>query len=142
LNQATITASDFNPEILNNPDRTTNFATKIEVLQPIINVDGLYGRQAARAKMNAFELRTERTKEYLELEVNKSFMELQLAYKAVGVLEKQVLLPREFGINRKLFQTRYSSKNRFTIQVRVNEIKPIAHAKKATYKTPLITCFF
>jgi hypothetical protein len=41
LNQATITASDFNPEILNNPDRTTNFATKIEVLQPIINVDGL-----------------------------------------------------------------------------------------------------
>jgi hypothetical protein len=53
LNQATITASDFNPEILNNPDRTTNFATKIEVLQPIINVDGLYGRQAARAKMNA-----------------------------------------------------------------------------------------
>jgi hypothetical protein len=56
LNQATITASDFNPEILNNPDRTTNFATKIEVLQPIINVDGLYGRQAARAKMNAFEL--------------------------------------------------------------------------------------
>jgi hypothetical protein len=70
LNQATITASDFNPEILNNPDRTTNFATKIEVLQPIINVDGLYGRQAARAKMNAFELRTERTKEYLELEVN------------------------------------------------------------------------
>jgi hypothetical protein len=42
--------------------------------------------------MNAFELRTERTKEYLELEVNKSFMELQLAYKAVGVLEKQVLL--------------------------------------------------
>jgi hypothetical protein len=35
------------------------------------------------SKMNAFELRTERTKEYLELEVNKSFMELQLAYKAV-----------------------------------------------------------
>jgi hypothetical protein len=53
----------------------------------------LYGRQAARAKMNAFELRTHK-KEYLELEVNKSFMELQLAYKAVGVLEKQVLLPR------------------------------------------------
>jgi hypothetical protein len=45
--------------------------------------------------------RTERTKEYLELEVNKSFMELQLAYKAVGVLEKQVLCRGEFGINRK-----------------------------------------
>jgi hypothetical protein len=28
-------------------------------------------------------------KEYLELEVNKSFMELQLAYKAVGVLKNK-----------------------------------------------------
>jgi hypothetical protein len=114
LNQATITASDFNPEILNNPDRTTNFATKIEVLQPIINVDGLYGRQAARAKMNAFELRTERTKEYLELEVNKSFMELQLAYKAVGVLEKQVLLPTNLELGNYFKQG--ILQNRFTIR--------------------------
>jgi outer membrane protein TolC len=125
LNQATITASDFNPEILNNPDRTTNFATKIEVLQPIINVDGLYRRQAARSKMNAFELQTERTKEYLELEVNKSFMELQLAYKAVGVLEKAsataeanlVLIGNYFkqGILQKT--------DLLSVQVRVNEIK-------------------
>jgi outer membrane protein TolC len=95
LNQGILTASDFNPELLNNPDRTTNFATKIEILQPIINIDGLYGRQAARAKMNAYSLQTERTKEYLELEVNKSFMELQLAYKAVAVLEKQMLPVRK-----------------------------------------------
>lgn len=125
LNQATITASDFNPEILNNPDRTTNFATKIEVLQPIINVDGLYRRQAARSKMNAFELQTERTKEYLELEVNKSFMELQLAYKAVAVLEKAsataeanlVLIGNYFkqGILQKT--------DLLSVQVRVNEIK-------------------
>ena len=79
LNQEILTASDFDPNLLNNPNRTQNFATKIEVLQPLINVDGIYGRQAAKAKMNAFALQTERTKEYLELEVNKSFMELQLS---------------------------------------------------------------
>jgi hypothetical protein len=51
-------------------------------------------------------------------------MELQLAYKAVGVLEKSSYCRGEFGINRKLFQTRYSSKNRLlSVQVRVNEIK-------------------
>jgi hypothetical protein len=33
----------------------------------------LYGRQAARAKMNAWVANG--TQEYLELEVNKSFME-------------------------------------------------------------------
>jgi outer membrane protein TolC len=125
LNQATITASDFNPELLNNPNRTTNFATKIEILQPIINVDGLYGRQAARAKMNAFELQRERTKEYLELEVNKSFMELQLAYKAVAVLEKATATGVE---NLKLVGNYFKQgilqkTDLLSVQVRVNEIK-------------------
>jgi outer membrane protein TolC len=87
LNQEVLTASDFNPTLLNNPTVTQNYATKIEVLQPLINVDGLYGRQAAKSKMEAFQLQTERTGEYLALEVNKSFMQLQLAYKAVKVLE-------------------------------------------------------
>jgi outer membrane protein TolC len=125
LNQAILTASDFNPELLNNPDRTTNFATKIEILQPIINVDGLYGRQAARAKMNAYSLQTERTKEYLELEVSKSFMELQLAYKAVAVLEKADATAAE---NLKLIGNYFKQgilqkTDLLSVQVRVSEIK-------------------
>jgi outer membrane protein TolC len=88
LNQEILTASDFNPALLNNPNQTQNYATKIEVLQPLINVDGFYGRQAAKSKYEAYQLQTERTKEYLQLEVNKAFMQLQLAYKAVEVLEK------------------------------------------------------
>ena len=39
-----------------------------------INIDGLYERQAAKAKMEASQLQTERTKEYLELEVSKAYM--------------------------------------------------------------------
>ena len=58
--------------------KTQNFATKFEIQQPLINVDGIYGRQAAKAKMEAYQLQTERTKEYLELEVSKAFMQLQL----------------------------------------------------------------
>ena len=83
LNQEILTASDFNPALLNDPDVTQNFATKIEVQQPLFNLDGLYGRQAANAKMDAFQLQTERTKEYLELAVSKAYMQLQLAYKSV-----------------------------------------------------------
>ena len=66
LNQEILTASDFNPALLNDPAKTQNFATRIEVQQPLINLDGLYSRQAAKAKMDAFQLQTERTKEYLE----------------------------------------------------------------------------
>lgn len=125
LNQEILTASDFNPALLNNPATTKNFATKVEVLQPLINVDGMYGRQAAKSKMEAFQLQTERTKEYLALEVNKAFMQLQLAYKAVGVLSKA---NQTAAANLKLignyFQQGILQKtDLLSVQVRVNEIK-------------------
>ena len=88
LNQEILTAADFNPALLNDPKRIENFATSIDVQQPLLNLDGLFERQAAKAKMDAFGLQTERTKEYLSLEVSKAYMQLQLAYKAVAVLEK------------------------------------------------------
>ena len=125
LNQEILTASDFNPALLNNPSQTQNFATIIEVLQPLINVDGLYGRQAAKSKMQAFELQTERSSEYLELEVNKSFMQLQLSYKAVGVLEKASATA---DANLKLIESYFKQgilqkTDLLSVQVRVNEIK-------------------
>ncbi|MGL2963137.1 TolC family protein [Flavobacterium sp. RSB2_4_14] len=88
LNQEILTPADFNPAVLNDPAVTQNFATKFEIQQPLINVDGIYGRQAAKTKMEAYQLQTERTKEYLVLEVTKAYMQLQLTYKAVKVLEK------------------------------------------------------
>ena len=125
LNQEVLTASDFNPALLNNPAVTQNYATKIEVLQPLINMDGLYGRQAAKSKMEAFQLQTERTKEYLALEVNKSFMQLQLAYKAVKVLEKANATA---DANLKLIENYFKQgilqkTDVLSVQVRVNEIK-------------------
>jgi outer membrane protein TolC len=125
LNQEVLSASDFNPALLNNPDVTQNYATKIEVLQPLINIDGLYGRQAAKSKMEAFQLQTERSTEYLELEVNKSFMQLQLAYKAVRVLEKASATA---DANLKLVDNYFKQgilqkTDLLSVQVRVNEIK-------------------
>ncbi|MCL7761868.1 TolC family protein [Polaribacter sp. Z014] len=88
LNQEILTAADFNPAILNDPTTTRNFATKIEIQQPLINLDGFYKRKAAKTKMEAMSLKTERTQDYLAFEVDKAYMQLQLAYKAVEVLEK------------------------------------------------------
>jgi outer membrane protein TolC len=125
LNQEVLSASDFNPALLNDPAVTQNYATKIEVLQPLINIDGLYGRQAAKSKMEAFQLQTERTTEYLELEVNKSFMQLQLSYKAVKVLEKASATA---DANLKLVENYFKQgilqkTDLLSVQVRVNEIK-------------------
>ena len=88
LNQEILTQNDFNPALLNDPTTTRNFATKIEIQQPLINLDGFYQRKAAKTKMEAMSLKTERTVDYLLFEVEKAYMQLQLAYKAVAVLEK------------------------------------------------------
>jgi outer membrane protein TolC len=125
LNQEILTPADFNPALLNDPDKTENYATRIEVLQPLINIDGLYGRKAAKFKMEAFDLQLERTKEYLGLEVNKAFMQLQLAYKAVEVLEKANTTAQA---NLKLIEN-YNKQgllqktDLLSVQVRVNEVK-------------------
>lgn len=125
LNQEILTPSDFNPALLNNPEVTTNFATKIQVLQPLVNLDGVFGRQAAKSKMEAMQLQSERTKEFLELETGKAFMQLQLAYKAVNVLEKAALTA---DANLKLVDNYFKQgllqkTDVLSVQVRVNEIK-------------------
>lgn len=124
LNQAILTPMDFNPDLLNNPVRTQNFATKVEIQQPLINVDGIYGRQAARAKMDAYKLQTDRTKEYLELEVSKAYMQLQLAYRAVTVLEKADMTGKaNFKLVENYFKQGLLQKtDLLNVQVRINEI--------------------
>lgn len=133
LNQEILTASDFNPALLNDPKVTNNFATKIQVLQPLINVDGIYGRQAAKAKMEAIQLQSERTREYLELEVNKAFMQLQLAYKALKVFDNANITAEA---NLKLIENYFKQgllqkTDLLSVQVRVNEIKNQARLAKS-----------
>lgn len=124
LNQEILTQADFNPALLNDPSQVQNYATKIEVLQPILNADGLFERKAAKSKMEAYQLQTERTKEYLELEVNKAFMQLQLAYKAVEVLEKANTTAQANMnlVNNYFKQGMLQKTDLLDVQVRVNEI--------------------
>lgn len=88
LNQEILTQADFNPALLNDPDRVENFATELLIMQPLLNLDGVYGRSAARTAAQAHALKAERFKEYLRLETAKAYMQLQLAYEAVEVLER------------------------------------------------------
>lgn len=125
LNQEILTPMDFDPNLLNNPKRTQNFATQIEIQQPLINLDGWMGRKAAKAKMDAYGLQTQRTQEYLQLEVQKAYMLLQLAYKAVSVMQKaegtaqaNLKLVENYFKNGMLQKT-----DVLNVQVRVNEIK-------------------
>jgi len=87
LNQERVTIEDFNPANLNNPKNIFNFATKLEVRQPIYNKDAVYMKKAGEVKVEVLKLKQERTREYLKFELNKAYMQLQMAYKNVEVLE-------------------------------------------------------
>lgn len=124
LNQEILTAQDFDPSQLNNPDRIQNFTTKFEVQQPLLNLDGMFQRKAAKTKMNALQLKTIRTQEYLALEATKSYMELQLVYKAVDVLEKALVAAlANLQVANNSFKNGYLQKaDLLSVEIRVNEI--------------------
>ena len=125
LNQEILTQNDFNPNLLNNPSQIQNFATRFEIQQPLINVDGMFQRKAAKSKMDAMALKTQRTQDYLVFEVKKAYMQLQLAYKAVEVLETAL---EAANSNKKLadnsFKQGYLQRaDVLNVEVRVTEVK-------------------
>ena len=125
LNQGILTQADFNPTLLNNPTQTQNFATIIKVEQPLVNLDGVYQRKAAKSKMEAMSLQTQRTEDYLIFEVENAYMQLQLAYKAVDVLEKAL---EAANANKKLAENSFKQgylqrADVLNVEVRVTEVQ-------------------
>lgn len=133
LNQGIVSPSDFNPESLNNPSQIENFATKIEVLQPIINIDGIYQRKAAKSKMEALSLQQVRTNDYLVLEVDNAYMQLQLAYRGVNVLNKalQTALDNKKIADNNFKQGYLQRSDILTVEIRVAEIQNQLQAAKS-----------
>jgi outer membrane protein TolC len=125
LNQGILTQADFNPAILNKPSEVQDYATRIMVEQPLLNFDGIFQRKAAKAKLNATELQSNRVNDYLELEVEKAYMQLQLAYKAVEVLEKAKItaLENKRIANNSFVQGYLQKSDVLAVEVRVTEIE-------------------
>ncbi len=125
LNQEQITQADFDPNKLNNPSQVEIFATKFEVQQPLVNIDGIFQRKAAKAKWNASSMQLERTADYMALETEKAYMQLQLAYKSVTVLEKALEAANEnFRLANNSYQQGYLQQSDIlAVQVRVTEVE-------------------
>ena len=88
LKQEITEIADFDPESLNNPERIENFNTRIEVAQPLINLDGLWRRKAALAQTENSEESHRWTKSLVNLQTKTLYFKLQLISSEVSVLEK------------------------------------------------------
>jgi outer membrane protein TolC len=85
LQQANVTAADFNPALLNNPGATPNYLTQLSLQQPIVNMDMLYMRKAAEKQTEVLSLQTKRTVEAVKLQVTQVYLNLQFLYAAEAV---------------------------------------------------------
>jgi outer membrane protein TolC len=94
LKQEAVTMADFNPAILNDPDAITNYSTKAEVQLPLVNLDGLFGRQAARYASLSAQAKIQRTSEYVRLEVKKTYFALVIALRSVDVIDQSIATAR------------------------------------------------
>ncbi len=91
LKKQSVTSADFNPMLLNNPGRTHNFNTKIEVQQPVLNMDGFLSRSAVQNQVKAKKQALIRTREYARYQVKKAFNNLILTESRVGVLDSALV---------------------------------------------------
>ncbi|MBS1640450.1 MAG: TolC family protein [Bacteroidetes bacterium] len=136
LNQERITMTDFNPDNLNNPKSISNFETKIEVQQPIINMDAVYLKKAGQVKTDVLKIKTERTKEYILYELNKAYMMLQLAYKMLETLEnaKQTTLANKKVMDDYFKNGMIQKADVLYMNVRVSEINNQIQLAKSNIK--------
>jgi outer membrane protein TolC len=127
---------DFNPDNLNNPKSISNFATKIEVQQPIINMDAVYQKKAGQVKADVLTIKTERTKEYVQFELKKSYMMLQLAYKMLETLEnaKQTTLANKKVIDNYYKNGMIQKSEVLYMDVRISEIESQIQTAKSNIR--------
>ena len=90
LNQATVTAANFDPAKLNDPGSTQNYNASVEIRQPIINLDMIFARKGAKYQEEVYKYKTTRTRQYVDFEVKKAYSQLQFSYKAEFVLQNSL----------------------------------------------------
>lgn len=99
LQQGIVTAADFNPATLNNPNMTKDFSPKVEMMMPLVNPDLIYQRKAAKKGKEIAGLQQVRTTEYVAFQVKQAYMELALAYEAREVISRALATSAE-GLKR------------------------------------------
>ena len=94
LLQESVTQADFAPSQLNDPERLTNFTTKVEVEQPLVNLDGIFQRRAAADAVRAASWAERRTDAVVAFRVKKAYFGLVLAQRRLGVLDSALTAAR------------------------------------------------
>jgi len=84
----------FSPDVLNDPDRITNWATIFQVQQPLLDVEALQNRRAAGAAAEASGLLARRTRETTDRNVKNVYFGLIVAGQRTAVVDSALSAAR------------------------------------------------
>ena len=107
LNQESVTPSDFNPAVINDPDTISNYNTRLSVMQPVFNGGKEYlGVKQAKLGREAAVMDRNRSRQETMFNVVKAFYGLLLAqeYNKVAVQSLETS-----AANVKLAEARYKA---------------------------------
>ena len=86
LQQGVVSQQDFDPSKLNNPGATHNFGTSVDVKMPLLNLDMIYARKAAKLQQEVYGFKQQYTEAYVAYETRKAYTQLQFAYTMRDIL--------------------------------------------------------
>lgn len=133
MNQGKISMNDFDPVQLNSPKSLSNFGARLEVQQPLLNIDGMYQKKAGQLKADVMHIRTQRAKEQIRFELNRSYMMLQMAYKILETLEsaKSTVLANKKLVDDYFQNGLVKTPEVLNVEVRLSEIESRIQSAKS-----------
>jgi outer membrane protein TolC len=88
LKQEIVNQNDFNPALLNDPSSLNHHSMKLQIHLPILNMDAITQRNAAKLGHEASKLKHTRVREIIKFQVKKGYYELDLSQKVISVIEE------------------------------------------------------
>ena len=96
LKQEVVTAADFNPADLNDPDAFDNFTTKLSIQQPLINPDKWLERTAAGYMVQSTKEALKHQQFYTEFQVKDAYFKFELTAQQVEINQEAVTTAAAF----------------------------------------------
>ena len=107
INQGDATRQDFQPDVVNDPDTTTDLATTLELRQPIYQGGAITARvEQAQAKRGSAEQALDGSRLQVALKATRSYLDILLAQARQRVTEQALKAARE---HLSLAQDRYQT---------------------------------
>ncbi len=90
LRQGVFTQADFSISSLNYPQEFENYTSSLQLKQPIVNFDAIFGKSAASMIVKARQQGLERARQAIQFQIKSAYNALILSNESLGAIEEAI----------------------------------------------------